>query len=81
MRSWPELWSRSDDTSTSTVRGCGTWLTWPRRTFEACGEKVRLVPTWCGAFGTSTAGEVRLPGGGDRLGHITFDNWLVHGAV
>ena len=38
----PKLWSRSDDTSTSTVRGCGTWLTWPRRTFEACGRRCAL---------------------------------------
>jgi uncharacterized protein YbjT (DUF2867 family) len=51
-----------------------------RRTFEARGEKVRLVPTWRGAFDTSMAGEVLLPGDGARLGHVTFDDWLADGA-
>jgi uncharacterized protein YbjT (DUF2867 family) len=47
-----------------------------RRTFEARGEKVHLVPTWRGAFDTSMAGEVLLPGDDARLGHLTFDDWL-----
>ena len=50
-----------------------------RRTFEARGENVHLVPTWRGAFDTSMAGEVLLPGDGARLGHITFDDWLADG--
>jgi hypothetical protein len=37
-----------------------------RRTFEARGEKVRLVLP---------------PSDGARLGRITFDDWLADGAV
>jgi hypothetical protein len=37
------------------------------------------VPTLRGAFDTSLAGEGLLPGGGVRLGHITFDDWLTDG--
>jgi uncharacterized protein YbjT (DUF2867 family) len=51
-----------------------------RRTFEARGETVRLVPTWRGAFDTSMAGEVLLPGDDARLGHVTFEDWLAGGA-
>ncbi len=50
-----------------------------RSIFEARGEKVRLVRTWRGAFDTSMAGEVLLPGEGARLGHITFDDSLTEG--
>jgi uncharacterized protein YbjT (DUF2867 family) len=50
-----------------------------RRTFEARGEEVRLVPTWQGVFDTSMAGDVLLPDNGARLGHQTFDDWLTDG--
>jgi uncharacterized protein YbjT (DUF2867 family) len=49
------------------------------RTFEARGEKVRLVPTWRGAFDTSMAGEVLRPDDRARLGRTTFDDWLTDG--
>jgi hypothetical protein len=51
-----------------------------RRTLAVRGEDVHLVPTWRGVFDTSMAGEVMLPGGGARLGHISFDDWLAAGA-
>lgn len=51
-----------------------------RRTFEARGEKVHLVPTWRGPFDVSMAGEVLLPGDGARIGRVTFDDWLAAGA-
>jgi uncharacterized protein YbjT (DUF2867 family) len=51
-----------------------------RRTFAVRGEKVELVPTWRGIFGTDMAGEVLLPGDSAWLGTITFDDWLAAGA-
>ena len=51
-----------------------------RRTLAARGQELRLVPTWRGAFGTSMAGEVLLPGPEARLGRTTFDEWLAAGA-
>jgi len=51
-----------------------------RRTFEARGEKVSLVPTWRGAFDTSMSGEVLLPNDGARIGRVTFEDWLAEGA-
>ncbi|MFE3097298.1 SDR family oxidoreductase [Streptomyces sp. NPDC059248] len=47
-----------------------------RRTHEARGRKVRLVPTWSGIFGVGMAGEVMLPGEGARIAPTTFDAWL-----
>lgn len=47
-----------------------------RRTYEARGREVTLVPTWSTVFGPSMAGDVLLPAEGARLGHITFDQWL-----
>jgi uncharacterized protein YbjT (DUF2867 family) len=47
-----------------------------RRTHEARGHAVKLVPTWSGVFGTSMAGEVLLPGADARLAPTTFDQWL-----
>lgn len=44
-----------------------------RRSFEARGDHVRLVPTWRGIYDTSMAGEVLLPGDSVRLGEVTFD--------
>jgi uncharacterized protein YbjT (DUF2867 family) len=51
-----------------------------RRTFEARGQKIRLIPTWRGAFGPDMAGEVLLPGESARLAPTTFDDWLAAGA-
>ncbi|MEY7974022.1 SDR family oxidoreductase [Saccharomonospora xinjiangensis] len=47
-----------------------------RRTNQARGREVRLVPTWSGIFGASMAGEVLLPGEGARIAPTTFDEWL-----
>ena len=33
-----------------------------RRTYAAPGQHITLVPSWRGAFDTSMAGEVLLPG-------------------
>ncbi|WP_336217014.1 SDR family oxidoreductase [Nonomuraea sp. LPB2021202275-12-8] len=47
-----------------------------RRTLEARGHKVRLVPTWSGLFGPTMAGDVLLPGENARIAPTTFDEWL-----
>jgi uncharacterized protein YbjT (DUF2867 family) len=48
-----------------------------RRTLEARGESLRLVPSWRDtAFGLEAVGEVFLPGPEARMGRITFDSWL-----
>ncbi|MGP3937149.1 SDR family oxidoreductase [Nonomuraea sp. KM88] len=47
-----------------------------RRTHEARGRTVRLVPTWSGIFGPAMAGDVLLPGEGARIAPTTFDDWL-----
>jgi uncharacterized protein YbjT (DUF2867 family) len=47
-----------------------------RRTHQARGRTVRLVPTWSGVFGPQMAGEVLLPGENARLAPTTFDEWL-----
>ena len=47
-----------------------------RRTYQARGRDVKLVPTWRGLFGTQMAGEVLLPGADARLAPTTFDEWL-----
>ncbi|MBH1933263.1 NAD(P)H-binding protein [Streptomyces sp. AV19] len=47
-----------------------------RRTLDAQGRKVRLVPTWSGLFGATMAGEVLLPGEGARIAPTTFEDWL-----
>jgi uncharacterized protein YbjT (DUF2867 family) len=47
-----------------------------RRTLNARGEQIRLVPTWRGPFGVEMAGEVLLPGPQARLAATTFDDWL-----
>ncbi len=51
-----------------------------RRTNEARGHRVRLVPSWSGLFGPSMAGDVLLPGDGARIAPTTFDEWLAAGA-
>lgn len=47
-----------------------------RRTHQARGRTVRLVPTWSGAFGPAMAGEVMLPGDDARTSSTTFEDWL-----
>jgi uncharacterized protein YbjT (DUF2867 family) len=47
-----------------------------RRTLEARGESLELIPTWRGPVNTEQAGEVLLPGEDARIGSITFDQWL-----
>ncbi len=49
-----------------------------RRTLQAHGREVRLVPTWSGMFGPEMAGDVLLPGGGARIAPTSFDEWLAH---
>ncbi|WP_326546951.1 NAD(P)H-binding protein [Mycolicibacterium sp. ND9-15] len=51
-----------------------------RRTLDARGQQVKLVPTWSGVFGLSMAGNVLLPGKNARLAPTTFDDWLAAGA-
>jgi uncharacterized protein YbjT (DUF2867 family) len=51
-----------------------------RRTNEALGRKVKLVPTWDGPLGVELAGNVLLPGHDARLAPTTFDQWLAAGA-
>ncbi len=47
-----------------------------RRTFEARGREVRLLPTWSGVFGPEMAGDVLLPGADARIMPTTFEEWL-----
>jgi uncharacterized protein YbjT (DUF2867 family) len=47
-----------------------------RRTHQAQGRRVRLVPTWSGPFGPQMAGDALLPGEGARIAPTTFDEWL-----
>jgi uncharacterized protein YbjT (DUF2867 family) len=47
-----------------------------RRTLEARGRVVKLVPTWSGFFAPEMAGNVLLPGDGARIAPTTFDDWL-----
>jgi uncharacterized protein YbjT (DUF2867 family) len=47
-----------------------------RRALAVSGKTVRLVPSWCGPFGTEMAGEVLLPGPDARRAATTFDDWL-----
>ncbi|OUC97795.1 SDR family oxidoreductase [Streptosporangium minutum] len=47
-----------------------------RRSNEARGRAVKLVPTWSALFGPAMAGNVLLPGEGARIAPTTFDEWL-----
>ncbi|MCA2220883.1 SDR family oxidoreductase [Nonomuraea aurantiaca] len=47
-----------------------------RRTNEARGRTVKLVPTWSAIFGPAAAGNALLPGEGARIAPTTFDEWL-----
>ncbi|KUH84951.1 MULTISPECIES: NAD(P)H-binding protein [unclassified Mycobacterium] len=51
-----------------------------RRTLEARGRRVKLIPTWDGVFGLSMAGNVLLPSENARIAATTFDDWLAAGA-
>ncbi|MFF1595732.1 SDR family oxidoreductase [Streptomyces sp. NPDC058286] len=47
-----------------------------RRTNDAHGHAVKLVPTWSSILGEEMAGEVLLPGDNARIAPTTFDTWL-----
>lgn len=47
-----------------------------RRTNDARGRVVKLVPAWSGIFGPEMAGNVLLPGESARIAPTTFDEWL-----
>ncbi|MGP3920145.1 SDR family oxidoreductase [Nonomuraea sp. 10N515B] len=47
-----------------------------RRTNEARGRMVKLVPTWSGPLGPEVAGDVLLPGKDARIAPTTFEEWL-----
>jgi uncharacterized protein YbjT (DUF2867 family) len=47
-----------------------------KRTNEARGRTMRLVPTWSALFGPEWAGNVLLPAEGARIAATTFDEWL-----
>jgi uncharacterized protein YbjT (DUF2867 family) len=51
-----------------------------RRTLQARGRSVKLVPTWSGVFGATMAGDVLLPGDDARIMSTTFEDWLAAGA-
>ncbi|WP_369245579.1 SDR family oxidoreductase [Streptomyces sp. R41] len=47
-----------------------------RRTHDARGHAVKLVPTWSSLLGPEWAGDVLLPGEGARIAPTTFEEWL-----
>ncbi|HWN33050.1 MAG TPA: NAD(P)H-binding protein [Pseudonocardia sp.] len=47
-----------------------------RRTNDALGRKMALVPTWTGLFDETMAGSVLLPGEGARIAPTSFEDWL-----
>jgi uncharacterized protein YbjT (DUF2867 family) len=47
-----------------------------RRTNDARGHAVKLVPTWSSLLGPEWAGDVLLPGEGARIAPTTFAEWL-----
>ncbi|MEI7033750.1 SDR family oxidoreductase [Streptomyces pratensis] len=47
-----------------------------RRTNEARGRKVKLVPSWSAVFSPEMAGNVMLPGEGARIAPTSFEDWL-----
>jgi uncharacterized protein YbjT (DUF2867 family) len=51
-----------------------------RRTNEARGHAVKLVPTWASVFGPAMAGNVLLPAKNARIAPTTFDEWLANSA-
>ncbi|MFE7159011.1 SDR family oxidoreductase [Streptomyces sp. NPDC057636] len=49
-----------------------------RRTNDARGHTVKLVPTWSSILGPEMAGNVLLPDEGARIAPTTFDEWLTN---
>jgi uncharacterized protein YbjT (DUF2867 family) len=49
-----------------------------RRTNEARGHAVKLLPTWGSLFGPAMAGNVLLPAENARIAPTTFDEWLAN---
>ena len=47
-----------------------------RRTNDARGYAVKLIPTWSSLLGSEMAGDALLPGEGARIAPTTFDEWL-----
>jgi len=47
-----------------------------RRTNDARGHAVKLVPTWSSLLGPEMAGEVLLPAEDARIAPTTFNEWL-----
>lgn len=47
-----------------------------RRTNQARGRTVKLVPTWSAIFSEEAAGNTLLPGPDARITPTTFDQWL-----
>ncbi|MFG2058993.1 SDR family oxidoreductase [Micromonospora sp. NPDC048930] len=47
-----------------------------RRTHQALGRVMKLVPTWEAILGPDMAGNVLLPGPDVRIAATTFDDWL-----
>jgi uncharacterized protein YbjT (DUF2867 family) len=47
-----------------------------RRSNEALGRTVRLLPSWSTVFGPDMAGNVLLPSESARMTSTTFDDWL-----
>ena len=47
-----------------------------RRTNDARGHAVKLVPTWSSVLGPEMAGDVLLPGEDARIAPTTFEEWL-----
>ncbi|WP_262285797.1 SDR family oxidoreductase [Micromonospora sp. MA102] len=47
-----------------------------RRTHQATGREMTLVPTWEAILGPDMAGNVLLPGPDARIAPTTFDDWL-----
>ncbi|MEU4366725.1 SDR family oxidoreductase [Micromonospora chersina] len=47
-----------------------------RRTHQALGRELKLVPTWEAILGPDMAGNVLLPGPDARIAPTTFDDWL-----
>jgi uncharacterized protein YbjT (DUF2867 family) len=52
-----------------------------RRTNQARGRDIKLVPTWNALFGPTMAGNVLLPGENARIAPTTFDEWLATSAA
>ena len=49
-----------------------------RRTHDALGRVVKLVPTWDAILGLDMAGKALLPGPDARIAPTTFEDWLAH---